>query len=35
MRDFQQLSKTPKLRGKIDEKILGDLLYQIPPRANV
>ncbi|MBN2410406.1 DNA recombination protein RmuC [candidate division KSB1 bacterium] len=35
MRDFQQLFKTPKLRGKIGEQILSDLLYQILPRSNV
>lgn len=35
MRDFQQLFKSPKLRGKIGEQILSDLLYQILPRSNV
>ena len=35
MRDFQQLFKTPKLRGRIGEQILSDLLYQILPRENV
>ncbi len=35
MRDFQQLFRTPKLRGVLGEQLLTDLLYQILPKTNV
>jgi len=35
MHDFQNFLRTPRLRGKIGEHILTDILYQILPKSHV